>query len=95
HSPGESSSDMLSNLFNCSRYVQRDREGKRAGAGDWKGGVRLRSVWWRWVVGARTGLGACRGCSGRKSEASTVRGATGDGDGACDDGGECFQWRRR
>lgn len=58
---------MLSNLFNCSRYVQRGREGNRAGAGDWKGGVRLRSVWWRWVVGAEQGLERAGAVVGRVS----------------------------
>jgi hypothetical protein len=63
------------------------REGNRAGAGDWEGAVRLRMcLSGGGVVGARTGLGACRECSGRKSEASIMSETTDYGDGACIDG---------
>lgn len=37
------------------------------------------------VVGASTGFGACRECSGRSDEALIMRKTTGAGDGACAD----------
>jgi hypothetical protein len=38
------------------------------------------------VVGASTGFGACRECSGRSDEALVIRKTTGAGDCACADG---------